>query len=294
MVVVRRRLIVWLIKAYIKKSGKTLLFSFLFGLLIFFGVAYASKYFVHLIPFSKKQTIGIVGAYTQDALPPTIVSKVSQGLTIVADNGAIKPGLAASWDILDKGKTYRFHLKPNLHFNNGTLVTSQTINYNFSDVSEERPDNNTIIFRLKDAYAPFLVTVSRPIFGQGFVGVGDYRLEKLKLNGSFVQSLTLTGTQNKHDIIDYIFYPTDDALKTAYLLGEVTEIDGLTTNATHTFALQNYKNTTSTKKTDYNQLITLFYKYDDPVLSDKKIRLALTYALPDTFKEGQRAYLPYP
>lgn len=293
MVVVRRRLIFWLIKAYLKKSGKTILVSFILGLMIFFGVAFTSKYFVHLIPFSKKQTIGVTGAYTQDNLPPTILKKLSLGLTTVSPDGKIQPGLASSWDVSDKGKTYTFHLKPNLHFNNGVAVTSKTINYNFSDVNEERPDNNTIVFKLKDAYAPFLVTVSQPLFGQGFVGVGDYTLEKIKLNGSFVQSLTIAGTKNKHDVIEYDFYPSDDALKTAYLLGEVTEIDALTNQATSSLALESFKNTTIAKNTDYTQLITLFYKYDDQVLSDKKIRLALTYALPDTFKEGTRAYLPY-
>lgn len=294
MVVVRRRLIIWLIKAYIKKSGKTLLFSFLGGLLIFFVLIYASKYFLYLIPFTKKQTIGVTGAYTQDTLPLAIVNKLSKGLTVVAADGTIQPGLAASWDILDNGKTYQFHLKPNQHFNNGTLVTSQTINYNFSDVTIDRPDDNTIIFKLKDPYAPFLVTVSRPILGQGFVGVGDYSLEKLKLNGNFVQSMTMVGNRNKHEILEYDFYSTDDALRIGYLLGEVTEVDGMSTASSKTLALQNFKNTNTSKKTDYSQLITLFYKIDDAVLSDKKVRLALTYALPNKFQEGERAYLPYP
>lgn len=294
MVVVRRRLIFWLIKAYIKKSGKTIIISFLLGLLIFFGIAFASKYFSHLIPFTQKQTIGVTGAYTQDNLPPTILKKLSQGLTVIAPDGQIKPGLAKSWEISDNGRTYTFYLKPNLRFNNGTPVTSKSINYNFSDVVEERPNNETIVFKLKDAYSPFLVTVSRPIFGPGFVGVGEYSLQKIELNGSFVQSFTIAGNKDKYNIINYLFYPSDEALKTAYLLGEISQIDGLSTAVASQMNLQDFKNTTIAPKTDYTNLITLFYKFTDPTLSDEKVRLALTYALPDIFKEGKRAYLPYP
>ncbi|MGI8419057.1 MAG: ABC transporter substrate-binding protein [Candidatus Levyibacteriota bacterium] len=294
MVVVRKRLIFWLIKAYIKKSGKTMILSFLLGLIIFFGVLFSSKYFIHLIPFSKKQTIGIVGAYTQDNLPANIVNKLSLGLTTVSPSGTIQPGLAATWNITSDGKIYTFHLKPDQHFNNGTLVTSQTINYNFSDVSEERPDNNTIVFKLKNAYAPFLVTVSRPIFEQGLVGVGEYNLSKFQLNGNFMQSLSLIGAHDRQDVINYEFYPTEESLKTAFKLGEVTQVDGLTGIVSNDLNLKNFPNTRITNKGDYTQLITLFYKNDDPVLSDKRVRLALTYALPDKFTQGKRAYLPYP
>ncbi|MGH7202994.1 MAG: ABC transporter substrate-binding protein [Candidatus Levyibacteriota bacterium] len=294
MVVVRKRLIFWLIKAYIKKSGKTMILSFLLGLIIFFAVLFSSKYFIHLIPFSKKQTIGIVGAYTQDNLPANILNKLSEGLTTVSLNGTIQPGLAATWNITSDGKTYTFHLKPNQHFNNGTLVTSQTINYNFSDVSEERPDTNTIVFKLKNAYAPFLVTVSRPIFEQGLVGVGEYNLSTFQLNGNFIQSLSLVGAHARQDVINYEFYPTEESLKTAYKLGEVTQVDGLTDTLSNDLNLKYFPNTRITNKGDYTQLITLFYKNDDPVLSDKRVRLALTYALPDKFAQGKRAYLPYP
>ena len=109
MAIIRKRLIFWLIKAYIKKSGKTLVISFVVGLLIFAGIAYSSKYFAQIFPFARKETIGLVGAYTQDNLPPEIVNRLSSGLTVLADDGSVKPELAASWDIQDNGKKYIFH-----------------------------------------------------------------------------------------------------------------------------------------------------------------------------------------
>ena len=293
MAVIRKRLIFWLIKAYIRKSGKTIVFSFLFGLLIFFAVVFTSKYFIHLIPLARKETIGLVGAYTQDSLPPEIVDKLSSGLTKRDKDGTIKPALAASWEIMDKGKTYRFHLKQHQYFNDGKEVTSETINYDFSDVTEERPDKYTIVFKLHDAYAPFLVTVSRPIFDHGFNGVGAYQLKKVKLNGNFVQSLTLQSTKTTQDTINYEFYPTEESLKMAYLLGEVTEVKGLTSQKFDAMKLQNFPNTKLNKVSDDTQLVTLFFNTTDESLSDKRLRLALSYALPDTFAEGKRTYLPY-
>src|SRR6266571_3996122 len=163
MIVVRRRLIFWLIKAYVKKSGKTILFSFLAGLLILFGFAFLSQHVGKFVPLQRKTNIGLVGAFTQDNLPAAVVDKIGQGLTVVASDGSIKPGIATSWKIQDNGKKYVFYLRKNTFFNDGTPVTSDKISYNFSDATIGRPDRYSIIFTLKDSYAPFLATVSRPI-----------------------------------------------------------------------------------------------------------------------------------
>ncbi|HVA96907.1 MAG TPA: ABC transporter substrate-binding protein [Candidatus Acidoferrales bacterium] len=293
MAVIRKRLIFWLIKAYIKKSGKTILFSFLFGLLIFAAILFISKYYSYIIPFTRTQTLGIVGAYTEDTLPSEITEKLSSGLTKVAPDGSIKPSLASSWDVLDNGKIYRFHLKHGLYFSDGKEVTSDSINYNFSDVSEVKQDKYTVLFKLKYSYAPFLVTVSKPIFDRGFSGIGDYHLEKIDTSSNFVQSLTLVSTKNKEDIINYIFYPTEDALKMAFLLGEVSKIEGISKSTYESMNLQQFKNVTVTKIPDYTQLVTLFFNNDDGDLSNKKTRLALSYAVPDSFAGGNRAYSLY-
>ena len=189
--VVRRRLILWLIRAYIKKSGRTILFSFLAGLLIFFIILFSSRFLSKIVPIYNETVTGVVGAYTTDNLPPFIVGEVANGLTTVEPDGNVKPAIAASWEILDKGQKYVFHLNKDIYFSNGTKIDSSLINYNFKDVSIERPDKDTIIFKLKEAYAPFLVTVSRPVFHSGLAGKGEYRIESVKLNGNFAQSVTL-------------------------------------------------------------------------------------------------------
>lgn len=290
MVVIRRRLIFWLIKAYIKKSGKTMVLSFLLGLVIFFALLFGSQYFAKIIPIYKKESVGLIGAYTQENLPLPVVNKLSRGLTKVEADGSINPDLASSWQEMDSGKTYVFHLKPDVKFNDGKPVTSDEINYNFSDVSIERPDKQTIIFKLKDQYAPFLITVSRPIFKKGFVGISDYRIENIKLNGNFVQTLTIASPKSR---IRYQFYPSEEALRTAFLLGEINEIDGLTSQNFKNTTFEAFPNTNVAKEISSSRLVTLFYNTTDSTLSDKKIRVALSYAMPDGYPYGEKAYLPY-
>lgn len=293
MIVFRRRLIFWLIKAYIKKWGKTVMFSFLFGLIVFFGLLWGSQYFTKLIPLTKKVTVGVVGAYRQDNLPPIVVKHLSRGLTKVAEDGTVKPDLAASWEIQDSGKTYVFHLKPNQYYRDGKEVTSDTISYNFSDVTVEKPDKHTIVFHLKDAYSPFLVTVSRPVFKKGFVGIGDYQIEDIKLNGNFVQSLSIVSVKDRLDRKQFLFYPSEEAVKMAFILGEVSEIYNITDITFKDVSFEKFPNATVEKLSDYSRLVTLFFNTKDEHLSDEKLRLALGYAIPDTFAGGERAHLPY-
>jgi peptide/nickel transport system substrate-binding protein len=285
---------VWLLKAYVRKWRRTILISFGLGLLVFFLLKFVVSYFIPLIPFTQEQTIGMVGAYSIDNLPSVILSKVSKGLVYAGPDYLPKPDLAKSWEIKNDGKTYIFYLKDNIYFNDGTKFTSDQIQYNFADVQVERPDKSTIVFNLKSSYSPFLLTVSRPIFKDGFVGIGNYRVQAVNLNGNFVQSISLVTTKGHSQEIAYQFYPTEEALKTAYALGDVNEIIGVRSLNFDGKSLADFKLSTISKRINYSQLVTLFYNTQDKDLSDKRLREALAYAMPDVFASGQRSYGPFP
>lgn len=292
MAVFRKRLLFWLFKAYLRKWGKIIVLSFLAGLLIFFALIYASENLSHLLPH-RKERVGMVGAYTTDNLPPQILSKISRGLTKVNENGEIEPDVAAKWEIKDSGRTYIFHLRKDLTFSDGDEVTSDKITYEFEDVTTEKPDPYTIIFKLEDPYSPFLVTASRPIFKDGTKGVGEYTLSDIELNGTFLSSLSVTSKKDKRKNETYTFYPNQDAVKTAFMLGESTKIIGINDPTFLDTQLDKHSNVTVEQGVNYSQLVTIFYNTNDSTLSDSKIRRGLTYALPDSFPQGERSLLPY-
>jgi ABC-type transport system substrate-binding protein len=292
--VFRRRLVFWLLREYIRKWGKTFALFFLIGLAVFFGLWMLLTYYKPTVPKFKKESIGVVGAYTPDTLPPYILLDIARGLTKIAPDGKVQPDLASTWDIKQNGKEYIFHLRKNLHFSNGKNFTTDVINYNFSDATVKKLDKYTLDFTLKDQYTPFLATLSRPVFINGFVGVGNYKLQNIKLNGTFVQSITLVSLQDAYDTKTYLFYPTADSLKIAFMLGEITQARGLFDDNFRGKPFTKFPNISVNQSQNTTQLVTLFYNTKDSYLSDRDARVGLTYALPDTFPNGKRSYTIYP
>ncbi|HEV2340154.1 MAG TPA: ABC transporter substrate-binding protein [Patescibacteria group bacterium] len=294
MIVIKRRLIFWLMKAYIKRWWKAIIVSFVAGLAIFFLLEiFLFRFLVQLV-MSKQNTIGVVGAYTVDTIPVHILSQVGRGLTKVDEHGNILPDIADSWSVRDGGKTYQVTLKKNEYFSDGTLLTAKTLPLMFSDVIIDRPSTYTVVFHLKEPYAPFLITLSKPLFRDNFVGIGNYRITHIQFNGSFIENITLSFRARTGTTETFQFYPTEDALKIAFALGEVTVADGLTTPAFQNTVFTTFPNVIVTKTTDYTRLVTLFYNTQDSLLSSKQVRDALSYAFPNTFPQGERSFGPFP
>ncbi|MEK7534326.1 MAG: ABC transporter substrate-binding protein [Patescibacteria group bacterium] len=292
MITIRRRLIIWLIRAYIRKMGKTILIYFAVGLLVFFVLRLSFKHILPKYHSYQKETIGVVGAYTTDDLPPSILYKISRGLTTIAQDGTVKPDVARYWKLENDGKTYIFYLKTNIYFSDGKELTSDLIHYDFSDVITDRPDKYTIIFKLKGTYSPFLVTVARPIFKKGFIGLGGYKIKNIELNGNFVKSMELVSTNNKKSLI-YEFYPTVASSKTAFVLSDVSKIIDMPDVNFKKTSFYNFKNANVSKNINYKQLVTLFYNTEDKNLSSKTLREALYYTIPNHFDEGLRHFGPF-
>ena len=57
--------------------------------------------------------------------------------------------------------------------------------------------------------------------------------------------------------------------------------------------LNNFRNTKTTKNINYTKIVTIFFNNSDSLISDKKIRKALAYSIPDSFPDGKRTYTPY-
>ncbi|OGH19445.1 MAG: hypothetical protein A3F31_05280 [Candidatus Levybacteria bacterium RIFCSPHIGHO2_12_FULL_38_12] len=294
MIVFRRRLLYWLIREYAKRLRKTILIFFILGIAAFFGIRFLITYFLPKIPLGHKEIIGLAGTFTIDSLPHSIFLEASDGLTKILRDGTPIPSLSESWKISPDGKEYVFHLKKNTRFNDGVPATSSNIHFNFSDVSIIKPNQYDIVFRLRNSYSPFLVTLSKPVFKNGFVGTGEYKIKSIDLNGNFVKSLTFISKKNQYHVKIYQFYPTEESLKMAFILGEIKSAFGITRPDFRHTSLFSFPNVVVNKKINYDKLVSLFYNTQDKIVSDKRLRQGLSYAIPSEFKTGQRSYAPFP
>jgi peptide/nickel transport system substrate-binding protein len=103
-----------------------------------------------------------------------MTSLVYSGLVRMSPNGQLIPDLADNWTVSDDGLTYTFTLKDNLNWQDGEPITSADVAYtiekiedpglaiksprraSWTEVMVATPDPRTVIFTLKQPYAPFL------------------------------------------------------------------------------------------------------------------------------------------
>lgn len=263
-----------------------------FKFLIILGVALGISFFflinliVPLINSGKTEKIGITGRFTPSTLPIEVSTLISDGLTKVSSSGDVEPSLASSWETSDKGKTWVFKLAGDKKWQDGKIVLATDINYQFSDLSIERPDTKTLVFKLQNAYSAFPVVVSTPVFKKGLLGTGEWRVKNINLSGGFVTQITIENKQA--DKIIYKFYPTEERTKLAFKLGEIDKIDGLLS----VDPFDSWKNIKIDKTANTGEYVVIFFNNQDKALGEKNLRQALSYAIDKRELNGQRAISP--
>lgn len=292
--IVRRRYYFWLVRAYFKRWYKAILTSVVFGGIIFFVSFFVfNNYFLPVVQ-KKVQRIGYVGAYTITNLPSEILSDASYGLTLSEKNGAIKGGASYKWEIKNNGREYYFHIRHGQYFHDGEELTANNLPFAFKDVKKKIIDKYTIELILGNPYSPLLTSLARPMLKQNFAGLGKYKIKNIDINGGFVRSITLVLTSDPTFKKVISFYPTEDALKTSYILGETDVVRGIQSTNIKKLNFSSWTNTEVSKDKSYKALVTIFYNTEDKYLSDKKVRQAFSYAVPSSFTFGERAYSPIP
>lgn len=107
--------------------------------------------------------------------------KIQEGL-ISLDPTGVEPRaeLAERWEISDDGLTYTFHIREGVTWHDGTPFTSADVKWSFENVNTnhpigrqrtprmagiDTPDDRTVVFRLKEPWAPFMYTLGCPTGG---------------------------------------------------------------------------------------------------------------------------------
>ncbi len=68
-------------------------------------------------------------ALAHDPASTSAIQMIYTGLTTLDDHLQVQPQLAQSWHLESDGLTWTFHLKPNLHFSDGSQLTSADVAY---------------------------------------------------------------------------------------------------------------------------------------------------------------------
>ena len=232
-------------------------------------------------------------------------------------NGNIIPDLAETFEILDEGKEYRFTLKRNLFWEDGKPLTAQDVLFtiqliqnsqyssslyqSWQGVNVSIENENIIVFKLSNAYPPFLENATvgilpshiwEKVTAQNFtlselnlrpIGSGPFKVEKFtRDNSGLTSSYTLQKNDNYHgkkpylDRITFKFYPTEEDAIRAY---NSKAVDAISFVSSANIAL--LKNTKSLNLHEFKipRIFSIFFNSDaHEELKTKTIRQALNYA----------------
>lgn len=70
-------------------------------------------------------------ARVQDLYTSELLTNCFEGLVRVNKENAVEPALAEKWELSADGKTYTFHLRPNVRFHNGRVLTAEDVKWSW-------------------------------------------------------------------------------------------------------------------------------------------------------------------
>lgn len=233
-----------------------------------------------LQPIRATRTIGVIAQPTLSDLPLFIQRQISLGLTSLDDTGLPVPALASSWTATDSGKTYTFTIQDGLRWQDGQPITSRDIKFNFRDARVEYPDSSHLKILLPDPFSPLPSAVTRPVFKNKLIGVGSYRVVKYHLNGSYLETLTLSPTDRNSTTpnLRYYFYASENQARTAYKLGLVKTL----LDIQNPDQLKTWPGTDISGQVHFDRYVAVFFNTQDPVFAGtagRNLRQALSYAV---------------
>ncbi len=157
------------------------------GLSLLFQV---NKLFLVRVPdYGGTLTEGVIGSprfvnplLDSSDIDRDLVTLIYSGLLKVTASGDLIPDLAESYTVSSDGLSYRFTLKNNIYFHDGVRLTADDVIFtiekvqdpllkspketNWSGVKVEKIDERTIVFTLKQTYAPFIQNLTLGILPQ--------------------------------------------------------------------------------------------------------------------------------
>jgi len=237
-----------------------------------------------------------------------IFRHIYEGLATTDGDGNIIPVLAESWTIEDD-TTYIFKLREGVKFHNGREMTSEDVKYSFERIINPEtasiaasffnnieeilaPDRYTVVFKLKDIQADFLLNLTN-------VNAAIVPQEVVEENGDLMQVCVGTGPfvlnewvpDNYTSLTKFEDHwepgvPKVDELRFIVMKDEAARIAALRTGTVHISSITPEAATLLQGQANLNiiEYPTLNYMYwafnvTKPPFDDPRVRLAMSWAI---------------
>src|SRR3989344_1417167 len=244
-----------------------------------------------------------------------LTALVYSGLLRATPGGGYEPDLAEGYAVSDDNKTYTFTLRKDISFHDGTPVTSQDVAYtvqktqdpalksplraNWDGIRVETPDDSTVRFVLRAAYAPFIENLTLGILPKSLwssisdeefpfselnaepVGSGPYEVGSVSRTSSGIPSTYSLRSFDHYalgkpylDNITIHFYQSEGTLVAALGGGDIDSASGLSPGNLSALPQENIRTS------PLNRVFGVFFNQNQSVvLRDKSVRSALNVSI---------------
>lgn len=274
-----------LLSYFLKKNRFYILFILAIGSSLYYFRYDLVK--IKQLPIFQTKYIGLAGLYTTSNLPEEINNMITYGLTTATENNKmVNSDIVQSIKEEDNNHRYIIKLKNNIYWHNGKKLTADDINYEISGAVIKTIDNYTLMITTPNLFAPLKSFISLPLYKKNLIGLGPYRVIKIKYQDGYIKTLVLknikTGVKNI-----YKFYTSDTDLITAFKLGEIKSIE---TNYLPSDFEKMSRISIDQKINTNKKYLAIFFNTEK--ISSKADRQALAYATPKTKEKSKRAISP--
>jgi len=241
-----------------------------------------------------------------DATSERMIQLIYGSLVKRTKEFTVEPDLATSWEIPDP-KTYIFHLRDDAYFHDGRKVTSKDVLFTFRSLldgsvkstktgtyrlveSVDAPDEHTVIFKLKEPFAPFLWNLTRGAIGivpegsvpnMGFnpIGAGEFKFVRYVPDGEVVLERNDRYYGHKPRVSTVRFKIVPEAVVRALELRKGSVDIALNVLSPDMVEVLKKNPTLQTLDAPGTVYQYIAFNMKDPVFADVRVRKAIAYAI---------------
>ena len=241
-----------------------------------------------------------------DATSERLIQLMFSSLVKRTREFSVEPDLALSWDIPNP-TTYIFHLRNDAFFHDGRKITARDVVFTFRSLldgsvkstktgtyqlvqSVEAPDELTVVFKLKEAFAPFLWNLTRgsmgivpegsvPNVASNPIGSGAFKFVRYVPDGEVVLERNDRYYGQRPHISRVTFKIVPEAVVRALELRKGSADIALNVLSPDTIEVLRNETDLSVLQAPGTNYQYIAFNLKDPVFSDLRVRKAIAHAI---------------